>query len=329
MKTRIEDIFSYFEECQEGLRCDVMCIRGINNFIVYYKLITMMKEKYGSRIYVFPDYYNDNINVTNIYDKFEIKQVFYDNQLIDYTKKKKKKVKNVIISRHKIVSNIYSELDDDIIIDDILGVHSVIGVNIAINKKIYSIYNTTLCPDVKYANIINTYARKQELKTLFKEIENNAKALDDLTTKDNKYKKYKLSNCHLLAGTFNMPLSEYLVLVTDMGCLDAMNLVKNEKEFAENSLRNRSVHDICGNVYNKSIRKVSPGDADDQTYLSDYLFLYDISKEVNKKNDSLTYIKKKIYDNYSIYVVNANVRKDFYGSDYLLRPSCEYIMMLV
>jgi len=330
MDTRISDIISYFEENLEGVRCDVMCIRGINNFVVYYKLVTMIKSKYKNNINIVPDYYNDNIDISNIYNKSEIKQIFNDNQMIDFAKKKKKKVRNIIISRHKIISTVYSELDDDIIIDDILGVHSIIGANIIINKKIYSFYNTALCSDIKYANIVNTHARKSELKVLFEVIKNNSTDLDKLVNKNNEgKKKHKLSNAHILTGTFNIPINEYLVLVNEMNCIDLVNMVKKEKEYAEYSLRNRSVHGICGNVYNKSIRKISPGNSDDQTYLSDYVFLYDIDNKINGENDSLAHIKKKLYDNYNIYVVSADIRKNFYGSDYLLRPSREYIIMLV
>src|SRR5690606_11214215 len=133
-------------------------------------------------------------------------------ELTDYSKKKKKKVKNIIISRHKILNTIYSELDDNIVIDDILGIHSVIGANILINKKIVSIYNTTLCPDIKYANMVNTYARKEELEELFNVINNNINFLSDFISL-NENKKYYLSNAHILTGTFNMPTCEYVVLL--------------------------------------------------------------------------------------------------------------------
>lgn len=338
MNPRIDDVFSYFEENLDDFQCDIMCIRGINNFIVYYKLITLLKKKYKKKIYIAPDYYKDNIDITHIYNNEEIKKVFYDNQLPDFAKRKKKKVKNIIISRHKILTTIYSELDDNIIIDDILGIHSIIGVNIVINKKIFSVYNTTLCPDIKYANIINVFARKNEVKTLFDVIKNNIDNLndfiiqnknnkDDKDGKKSKPKSYSLSNNHIITGTFNTSTNEYITLISDMLCIDLLNLTKDEDEYKSEVRRNASIYKSCGNVY-RDDNVINFDNNDNPNYLSDYVFLYDFNNQLNKKKSDLKYVKKKIYDIYNIYIYRANDRTNFYGSDYISRPSKEVILMI-
>ena len=85
----------------------------------------------------------------------------------------KKKIQNIIISRYPILSKVYAELDDDVIIDDVLGINTMIGANIIINDHIVTIYNTTLCADVNNANITNNYARQHEITSLFKTININ------------------------------------------------------------------------------------------------------------------------------------------------------------
>jgi len=327
MNTRIEDIFSYFEEQIDGVSCDIMCIRGINNFIVYYKLITMFKKRYKN-IYVAPDYYKDNIDVSHVLKKKDIKKIFENNKMNDLSKKKKKKIKNIIISKHKILNIIYSELDDNIIIDDILGIHSVIGVNILINDKIVSVYNTTLCPDIKYANMVNTYARKEELESLFNEIKKNINYLNDYVSSEENINKYSLSNAHILTGTFNMPTFEYVILLNEMYCVDLMKLSTNESQYRKTSVVNKNIHETYGNVFNKGKRKISPEGSDNQIYLSDFIFLYDCERVlIKKKYEELKLVKKKLYNNYGIFVASAIIRNNFCGSDYLLRPSRELVIV--
>ena len=327
MTTRIDDIFHYFEEYYNGFQCDIMCIRGINNFIVYYKLLTILKKKYKNNIYIAPDYYRDNIDISNVSNENEIKQFFNKNEIKEFTKKRKKKVKNVIISRHKILCITYSELDDDIVIDDILGIHTIIGANIVINKKIITIYNTTLCPDIKYANVVNTYARKNELKTIFSVIENNIANLNEIITQEDNT-DYILTNLQIVTGTFNTSVIEYATIINDMRCIDILTLVKEDKEYNNETMRHKSIYNTHGNAYIKDKRKGSSYGTDNQIYLSDYFLLYDNKAIINRnKSNNLKYMKKKIYENYNIYVVNAETRKNFYGGEYLLRPSCEVLII--
>lgn len=113
--------------------------------------------------------------------------------------KQHKIIHNIIISKFPIMNIMYSELDDKTDMDDILGIRTVIGVNVLINNKIVSIYNVTLSKDIGSANISNSHVRTTELDTLGDIIKKN---VEYITKK--KFNKYNKSNIHLILGAMNI-----------------------------------------------------------------------------------------------------------------------------
>ncbi|AYV76917.1 MAG: hypothetical protein Barrevirus4_1, partial [Barrevirus sp.] len=114
--------------------------------------------------------------------------------------KNKKIIHNIIISKFPIISTIYSELNTDSGMEDILGTQVLVGANILIGNSIISVFNVTFSKDVVAAQLNNREIRGIELITMLKIINNNS-----LTLKNDSISKYTVTHLNLITGTFNIP----------------------------------------------------------------------------------------------------------------------------
>ena len=142
----------------------------------------------------------------------------------------KTNIQNIIISRHPIISTMYSELDKETDMDDLLGVKTVISANIAINNNIISIYNTELCKDILSAGIINNNVRKTEIEEIYNIIRKNIEFL-----KTNKFSEYKCTDIHFLMGSLNIceyqnneTNNEFVEFIKKYNCFDIYRFLKDD-----------------------------------------------------------------------------------------------------
>lgn len=129
------------------------------------------------------------------------------------------KCQNIIISRYPILSTVYTELDDDVSIDDIIGTKNIICANILIENTIICVYNTELTHNIK--DLINTETRLTEIDVIVGLINENRK---ELATNES-FANYNNYDIHILAGTFNIPEviqegSEYDAFIQKLHCID-------------------------------------------------------------------------------------------------------------
>lgn len=211
LEENISKLIEYIFKDHKDLETDIYCLQGIYDLPSLYKLlheINKYKELHQIKLYYAPNLDRKYNSIEKILKKADIKgiglsdpHIFHtnsDSDKIKYTEKMHRvesKYQNIIISKYPIISTIYAELDDEIEIDNILGIHTVIGANINVNKQIISIYNASLSKDIKHANITNNYARKKEMEALAESIQQNVAKI---------YKtKYHKTNIHIIVGALN------------------------------------------------------------------------------------------------------------------------------
>ena len=269
---KITDIIDYMFAEYKDLKIDIVCLQGIHDLPSLYKLfheISKYRDLYDIKMYYAPNIQRRYSSIKKIISRVDIKGVLSEPQLVQkecrssrhnkikYTKKMHEaevKYQNVIISKYPILSSIYGELDDEIEIDNVLGVRTVIGANIIINDQIITIYNTSLSKDIKHANITNSYARKKEIEALAQYISKNIKNIHK-----EKYDKYKKTNIHLIVGTLNFN-NKYCNKLHDYNYVDIYtfkNPPKKRKMFKErdNYIILPTLDNIPGDIGNYLFKK--------------------------------------------------------------------------
>lgn len=225
---RIKEILSYVISSYKNKDIDIMNLQGIYDVLSLCTLISEIKSYYKSQnmtIYFAPD-----INSEGEPNFDHSRQERRSRGLTDYKsgltqlnlKKLKKISYNLTLSKHKIINTIYSELDDKTDMDDIFGVQTVLGINVVICDTLISIYNLSMCKDIKSSNVINDVVRKTEFETLSKIIEKNKMVL-----KADEFAPYIKRDIHLIVGTLNIPEivndsinSEYVKFIKSSNCVD-------------------------------------------------------------------------------------------------------------
>ncbi len=214
---KITEVINYMFDEYKDLKIDIMCFQGIHDLPSLYKLfhaINKYSDLYALTLYYAPDIQKKYGSIKKIISRVDIKGVILSDPQIaqkefknkrhskcKYTKKMHQaeiKYQNIIISKYPIISSIYGELDDEIEIDNVLGIKTVIGANILINNQLITIFNTSLSTDIKHANMTNNYARKKEIEALCKFIDKNTKDIHE-----EKYNQYNKTNINLIVGTLN------------------------------------------------------------------------------------------------------------------------------
>jgi hypothetical protein len=228
ISNKVREIITFITSSFKNKEIDILCLQGILDYNSAYKLVKEVK-KYGrksnNKYYFGPDFEDiDSKSEKLLSIKNKIKTSY---KISTRTMKKKLEIQNIIISKYPIVSTIYTELDDKLNLDDIIGTKTLIGANISIYGNIISIYNTTLSKDIKSANINNNDIRDKELQVVFKVIEKNKKNL-----KTDDFKHYFLTDIHMLAGslfikeTISLDLNkEFIDFIQKYKCVDIFRIM--------------------------------------------------------------------------------------------------------
>ena len=304
ISNKIKEILIFIKSSFKNKDIDIFCLQGILDYNSAYKLIKEVK-KYGrqtnNKFYFGPEF-------ENIDSKSE-KFISMKDKISTGLLKKKIEVQNIIISKYPIVTTLYSELDDKLYIDDILGTKTIIGANISIYGNIISVYNTTLSKDIKSANLVNSDVRNKELKVVFKIIEENKKKL-----KTDEFKHYFLTDIHMLAGTlfiketYGLDLNqEFIDFMQKYKCVDIFRIMCEDNIGHTNTSKERVDYILfllTDMMYNKSNHKKL--------------------KSIEGCND----LFKLIFKIYKIYFIDIIIRNDIYtGNSYSNFPlECTFMM---
>lgn len=194
---KIKDIIGYLSSAHKNKSIDIINLQGIYDVLALHLLVREYKQyciENHLKVYFAPDF--DDIDGESKSDGS--RQERRSKNLSEFNKDtfelgKRKVVHNIIISTYPVISTIHGELND------IFGTQNVIGVNILINQTIMSVYNVSLCKDVKPSNIINDNVRKSELETLACIIKKNKQMLEN-----NIYDIYIRSEIHMIVGVLNI-----------------------------------------------------------------------------------------------------------------------------
>lgn len=225
---RVKDIIGYIVSAYKNKTIDVLAIQGIREYYAAHYLIQELKRfiyDHSIELYFAPDF--DEVQMTSEQNvtKNRTFAMSWDPEVrrkrLGHSKSKNTsqhrnlESQNIIISRYPIINYIFSDIDYETDIDDVIGVKTVIGANISINGNIISVYNTELTKDLVSANIINKKVRGVELDAIFRVVSQNAENLQSES-----FKTYCHSDIHLLMGTlyieeysgnnFNDEFSEFL-----------------------------------------------------------------------------------------------------------------------
>jgi hypothetical protein len=236
---KIKEIIRYIINNFKNKDLDIINLQEINDYSSLYVFINQFKEYCLAEKYLYyfsPQYGNISSTFDNTMNKSSepittsenMIELSFNSSIGPPREKKKKVMRNLIISKYPIVSSIFTELDDKTDMDEILGVQTFIGANILIGNSIISIYNTNLSKDIKAAQIINNDVRKSELDILLNTIDINKEFLNT----DVKFKDYKKSGIHLVNGTFHIPeiynneiCDEYKELLSDNHFIDIFRIL--------------------------------------------------------------------------------------------------------
>ena len=318
LNNRISEIVAYFNSEHKNKNIDILCLQGVHD---YYSATQFIKELQRAtpdiKLYfapTFDDIKNDNtdklympqnlsldFNINKIKNKIvktrscdeckvkcsmTKKQLFLTNSdNKNYQKSRnairRTKIQNIIISKHKIISRIYAELNksqnmsnnnfrynghriekhkffdhEQTKMNFFSRTKSMIGANISISKNIISIYNITLTKDIKSSNIINEDIREKELDYLFKSIDDNKKSLtNDI------YNSYIKTNIHILTGEFNINEmhgtninEEFKQMIDKYRCIDIYRYLKHDKGYtnASNERMNYIFYTLTDDIYDES-----------------------------------------------------------------------------
>ena len=245
LENKVNEIVSYLFSDHKNKKLDILCLQGIKDYSSLEYLIKIIKKCLLKKKSKNQFYFSSEINIIKSDDKssssnsvnyIHIENIIELQQRRKIISKKSErsrriKIQNLIISRFPIVNTIYSEIDDNTDIDDVLGAKTVIGANISIYGNIISIYNTCLSKDIETAHIINKQVREKEIETIFRTIEENKKNIY------HELKDYVRTNIHILIGNFNFLEmngedlnSEYIDFIKNNHCVDLYRYFCSNKE---------------------------------------------------------------------------------------------------
>ncbi len=304
INTKLDEIVSYILGKYKSKETDIICIQGIHDYTSANALVKKVNSSVKSEtLYFAPEFKNFGDGSTEV-------SVSQRTGSQKKNQSKKTHVQNIIISRYPIVSTIYSELDGDIEIDDVLGTQTLIGANISIFGNIISIYNISLCKDIKSANIINTDVRDKELDAVFYAIHKNK---NNLTTKA--FDHYVKTDIHFLTGNFNirgtdgLEISEELSsLIQKWHCVDIYRTINENKSGYTNTAKERIDYVFFlfnGKVYDDKV-------------------IYKKLKKVNSTEELLNFIFKV----YKVYFIDCYVREDTYLGNSFENFPTECVLMV-
>jgi hypothetical protein len=317
LQEKINEITKFVHGEFKNKDFDIICLQGIRDYNSAYLLVQEVKskmKKYNELFYFAPEF-NEVASrsesfpfISGSKDKFDGKKGISWNTKVNSIDAKKQPfrsegnqrnmgfekrtiVQNIILSKYPIVSTIYAELDGDHTIDDIIGVHTILGANISISGNIISIYNTELSKDIRTANIINTDVRSKEIRAIFSVMQKN---MEELATK---FQTYNKTDVHLLLGSLNINESdgtdmteEFTSFISNNHCVDVLRYLTDDYGYTT-STRER---------LNYVLMKLT-----DDIYEPDSVY-NDNLQELKTPKDLFNFIFKR----YGIYFLDIYVRTD-------------------
>lgn len=245
--SKVKDIIGYIVSNHKNKRIDILCIQGLRDqYAAFYFIQELKRYIYNNslEIYLGPEF--EDVDPTERHDISKNRTFAASWNPVNKNKKPKEKqshslslnkhrvdeIQNIIISRYPIINTIYSDLDYETDVDDVLGVKTVLGANISVNGNILSVYNTELSKDIRSSKIINDKVRSVEIDALFKVVNQNY-----LDLKGKNFKTYHKTDIHFLAGTFyiqeqvnnelNNELSEFLQA---KNCVDIFRFITDTED---------------------------------------------------------------------------------------------------
>lgn len=327
LSNKTKDIISYITEPFYNKKCDIISLQGINDYKSATSIVKYLKQYQDNnnlQLYYAPNIseidINDNINsitdniiISSINRAIENKSSSKPSRKNSYYKKNE--FQNMIISKYPILTYIYSELDNDHDIDDILGIKTIIGANVLIHNNIISVYSTELSPNIEAANLDNAFVREKELIAINDVIHNN---IDDIIDIIKLKPEFNRSDLHYITGTFNIT--------------DVLNNDLNQEYI--NMLSNCHYLDIYRTLYN--INDV-PGYTNTLNNRSDYVFIYMTDDMYDEKSIFYKKLQKTttyddlfnlIFKRYGVYIVDIYVRTDTQDNNISCNFPIESIIMI-
>lgn len=302
LRKRIREIINYLDSANKNKNIDVLCLQGIRDSYSAYYLMSAIKKyerKNKLKFYYTPEFEEIDKSIDSNHLSIE-----------HYTSSKESKkndtleTQNIIISKYPIISSIFAELDDDVNIDDILGIKTVTGANIQIYDNIITIYNTELTADIKSIPLINSEIREKELAVIFNDI--SKKCVADT--------RFIIGSINIHETTDDMVNNEFLQLIQNWQCVDIYRHLNSNDSGFTNSFNERleyilfimSKHINDENTkYNKKFKSIKT--SDDmikflfkfyKIYFIDSTVIHNISKESSATSYAIECVfmfpKKKI-----------------------------------
>lgn len=314
ISNRVKEIVSYIVTPFRNKHLDIISLQGINDYMALYKLIKELKKNARQKretLYFAPSFDEiDSTSDSKYLHSVDARSTRLRQSSITRSSKSelKREIQNIIVSRYPIVTTIYSELDDEIEIDEILGTQTVMGANISICGNIISVYCTLLCKDLKAANIINVEVREKELIALHRAIQKNKESLNGL-----EFLQYVKSDVHLVSGTFNIiekydeMTQEFKHMIKQFKFVDIYRYMNDDNGYTNTSKERIDYifFPLTDDIYMKT------------------------SKYHKKFNKAKTpdEIIKFIFSRYKVYFIDALVREDLYARNSSANVPIEIVIM--
>lgn len=198
----IKDITKLVFGMYKSKESDIICIQGIHDVGSAKSLISSL-DNYADKIYVAP----------NVDTRTDCRNSSRSNNLM------KAKVRNIIISKHPILSAIYGTLSDENHnkFNNMMGIQSIVGVNIDIDVAVISVFCSELSKDISCVNIMNVDTRRSELVTISDIIKKNTASL---------YKDHIIHkpHCNFISLLSHIPES-----VDDAPNVEFMEMIQNHR----------------------------------------------------------------------------------------------------
>jgi hypothetical protein len=305
----IRKIINYINSDYKDKPIDILMVQNIRDQTALNELLKNIKKNVKAKLYFAPECHDDDSSVSDFLSVTTLLSRGIDRDAIysRMTNESNAKIKNLIISRYPIHSQITDIINVEGQVDDILGLQCIIGANIIINNKIISVYNCTLSEDVKQAGIVNDDLRVKECEAIFKVINGNINCLQKLQSSPNLLQNLELTDINIIAGNLNISdiinkklNIEYTNLILNYNLADLYRYRNPDTKGYTNTSKKRAdylLFKITDDLYDEK----SP-------YFKQF---HKIRSKM--KNDKELF--KLIFKRYKVYFVDCYVYKDNYVSN--------------
>lgn len=270
---------------------DIICIQGIKNDIVGYKLLKYFSNTFGNYKYHTCPKLVPSKNIVNLHKNDQNRNYLNYNAVVDHycdDNILKATTNNIILSKFPIIDTMYATFDPKK--SSNLDNRSIVCADINVYGHVIRIFNTQLTSDNHYISNNNRHIRKKEFDRLFHVI-NKTKTLMKSKNKINTFVAGPLYMSD--KQTINSHISEYEKRITKYNIHDIYFILNGEKSESHNFVG--YILDL--NTGNQFINK----NIVDDIKTNDGIFLHNCIDKYDDNLEDKTYIKikfivKKIYD---------------------------------